>query len=350
MSPIFRVCLAALLFAPAHAFALGEELFGNAPRVKQPEWAEGVLDVVNLKSRVYLQWVNGNESFFYQGDAAALAEALKAFAAVKDEGKSVVLLPGTGSTKSFQGKPVAFDWRLHVPSGIYRAMTKETHPELTIYVPAAKPGLLADRPAAERAVADLDAAVFADREAAEAALRKLGRSAKPVLTTALAGKPTAEQKRRLDKLLKDLPGIDLGDLALPKDLTVYGPDDLVERRTKGLSDPDTTRRALNVNALAALAPFDPDVVPKLVKLLDATNHEYVRRMAAYALGAAGGLAKSALPALKAGTDDPDKNVADAFKTAVEQIENAKELPAETVATTKAVLGDIREWKKGREKK
>jgi hypothetical protein len=48
--------MAAFLATPTTALALSsvQETFGNAPVVKQPEWAEGVLDVVNLKSRVYL--------------------------------------------------------------------------------------------------------------------------------------------------------------------------------------------------------------------------------------------------------------------------------------------------------
>src|SRR5947209_17359605 len=79
------------LALPATAFALGEERFGNAPAVKQPDWASGVLDVVNLDSRVYSQWVNGNENFFYRGNARALNEALRKYAAVKDDVRRLIL-------------------------------------------------------------------------------------------------------------------------------------------------------------------------------------------------------------------------------------------------------------------
>src|SRR3990172_8317782 len=95
------------------AFALGEEQFGNAPRVEQPDWAPGVLDVVNLESRVYLKWVNGNENFFYGGAVEALGEALKKFAAVQAEVKEVVVRPGPGETRTFDGRPVVCDWQLH---------------------------------------------------------------------------------------------------------------------------------------------------------------------------------------------------------------------------------------------
>jgi hypothetical protein len=348
--PVRLLVVFALLAVPVPVFALGEEAFGNAPRVKQPQWADGVLAVVNMKSRVYLQWVNGNETFFYRGDAKALNEALRLFAEIKDGGKSIVLLPGSGETKTFQGKEVPYDWSLHVPGGIHRAISKETHPVLTVYVKAAKPGPLADPKAAGKWIADLDDPIFRNREAAEAALRKLGRPAKPVLRSALAGPISAEQKRRIESLLKDLSDVDVSELVIPKGATVIGADDLVKEYKKGLADTDTTRRALNVDRLAKLAAYDADVVPTLIKLVASANHEYVRRMAAYGLGTAGTLAKSALPALKASLDDPDQNVAAACKTAVNQIENAKPVPAADGKLTGAILDDIRELTKERKKK
>src|SRR6516162_10429648 len=99
MKTVAGVIVVGLLLAlPATALALATETFGNAPAVKQPDWAEGVLDVVNLKSRVYSQWVNGNENFFYRGDAQALNEALRKYAAVKADVRQLILLPGSGKT------------------------------------------------------------------------------------------------------------------------------------------------------------------------------------------------------------------------------------------------------------
>src|SRR5262249_23940339 len=112
------VVAAALLVFPTSVLALCEERFGKAPVVKQPEWAEGVLDVANLQCRVYSQWVNGNENFFFKGDARALNEALKKYAAVKADERQLILLPGRGNARSFGGKDVEFVWKLHVPSGI----------------------------------------------------------------------------------------------------------------------------------------------------------------------------------------------------------------------------------------
>jgi len=82
-----RICagiaIATLLLAlPSAVFALATETFGNAPAVNQPEWAKGIIDVVNLDSRVYSVWVNGNENFYYSGDARALNEAIKKYGAI----------------------------------------------------------------------------------------------------------------------------------------------------------------------------------------------------------------------------------------------------------------------------
>jgi hypothetical protein len=342
----------ALLAAPASALALGTETFGNAPQVKQPQWAEGVVEVVNLQSRVYCRWVNGDESFYYQGDARALNEALKAFAAIKDDARVVVLRPGKAETKSFQGKVVAYDWDLHVPSGIYRAMLKETHAVLTVYVRAAKPAAPADRKAAEKWIADLDDSVFRTRDAAEAELRKLGRSAKPVLQAALLGKPSAEQKARLERLLKELTDYDAGDLAIPKGLTVLGVDDLIVQYAKGSDELSGTPREFAYHRMAALTSYGEAVMPTFAKLLGPDQNATIRYNVVEALGKAGGLAKAALPTLKACLDDKDTHLAAKCKAAIEQIEVAKESPtaADETNVTKAILDDIRELKKGREKK
>jgi hypothetical protein len=52
-------------------------------------------------------------------------------------------------------------------------------------------------------VAKLDAAAFADREAAAAAIRELGDAAAPVLRTLVKGKLSAEQAGRVERLLAE---------------------------------------------------------------------------------------------------------------------------------------------------
>src|SRR3979490_2564344 len=126
--------LSLYLALPATLLALGMETFGNAHAVEQHDWAGGVVDVVNLKSRVFSQWVNGNENFFYRGNAQALTEALRQYAAVKDDLRQLILMPRSGKTHTFDRKTVDFTWQLHVPSGIYKSVTKNSHPVMTVYV------------------------------------------------------------------------------------------------------------------------------------------------------------------------------------------------------------------------
>src|SRR5262249_31132830 len=147
---------ALLLTLPASVLALGTETFGNAPVVRQPEWSDGVLEVVNLKSRVYSVWVNGNEQFFYRGNAEALNEALRKFAAIASDLHEVIILPGTGKPQSFRGEKIDFDWQLHVPSGIYKAVTKKKDVVLTVFVPDPPAKQLRDRKQIDQWIEELD--------------------------------------------------------------------------------------------------------------------------------------------------------------------------------------------------
>src|SRR5262245_44235735 len=192
MKLVVGTALATLLLAsPARALALATETFGNAPTVKQPDWAEGVLGVVNLKSRVYSYWVNGNENFFYRGDAQALSEALRQFAAVKDDVRQLILLPGAGKAQSLRGQAIAFDWQFHVPSGIYKAVSGRKHAVLTVYISALKPRPL-ERKQVEKWLGELHSDSFKIRERAGQELQKLGNDAKPFLREALRGQPPLE--------------------------------------------------------------------------------------------------------------------------------------------------------------
>jgi hypothetical protein len=334
-----------LAFPPA-ALALGEEQFGNAPRVKQPGWAEGVLDVVNLKSRVYSQWVNGNENFYYRGDARAVNEALRKYAAVKDYARRLILLPGRGTAHTFGGKPVAFDWQLHVPSGIYRAVTGRKHAEMTVYVNAARPRGAPARKLVERLIGGLDADSFATRQKAEEELRKLGDDAKPFLREALKGRPALEGRRRIERLMQALPGFDVDDLEVPKGLTLVGVDELLAAHFKGLTDADIHVCGGAIHGLSTLAAYSDKVVPALTGMLSKGKNEYVRRVAAASLARLGAKAKAALAALKEGLGDPDANVRAAFEAAIRQIEKARDEPgkADEARRNLSILKDINELK------
>ena len=323
--PANVMALTLLLMLPVSVFALGTETFGNAPAVKQPEWADGVIDVVNLKSRVYSHWVNGNESFYYQGNAEALSEALRAFAAVKDEVRQLILMPGAGKTHTFRSKPIEFHWQLHVPSGIYREATQRKHAVMTVYLSGVKPRPL-DRKRVEPWLGDLESDSFQVREKATEELQKLGNDAKPFLRAALKTDLALETRRRIESLLERLRDLDVSDLEIPKGVAVVTVDDLLAVHLQGLNSANKHVASMAMQDLSRLASFSDKVVPALTGMLAKDKNEYLRRIAAGCLGHIGIAAKPAAPMLKQGLDDPDANIRATFQAALEQLENAKADP------------------------
>src|SRR5438270_40486 len=130
---------ALFLGLPTAAFALRFEAFGNQAMSGDPDRAQGVVEVINLPSRVYCQVGDGPHNYYFRGHARALQEALGKFARIKDQSRQLILLPGPAQTHSFDGKPVEFDWQLNVSSGRYRAIFKEHPAVLRVYVNLQKP-------------------------------------------------------------------------------------------------------------------------------------------------------------------------------------------------------------------
>jgi hypothetical protein len=341
-----------LLTLPVTALALSFESFGNAPLDRQTGWAEGVLDVVNLKSRVYSFYGGvGNLIFFYQGDARDLNEAIRKFAAIKADERRLILLPGRGKTHSFDKKAIDVDWRLHAPAGRYQKVVRNKHAVLTAYINAEKPRGALDRKKVQKWIANLDDDTFATREAASRELEKLGVTVKPLLRETLKGRPSPEVCRRINVLLARLKGFDVDDLEVPDGVTVVTAGELLTAYLKDLSSADQTRCGEAMWGLVELAPHSEKVVPALTAMLDKGKSEYIRRVAAVCLGNIGVPARSALPALKAGLGDPDTNVRGAFQRTIDQIEAAREESGrdEEVKKRLAILKDLDEWKKGRGK-
>src|SRR3989442_6623973 len=88
----FAIAAVFLALAPRQAPGMGQETFGNAPVSEQPEWKKGVLAVVNGSTRIYSQWINGNETFFFLGRADAVNTALERFSKIQDEVPEVGVL------------------------------------------------------------------------------------------------------------------------------------------------------------------------------------------------------------------------------------------------------------------
>jgi hypothetical protein len=300
-----------------------------------------------LKSRVYSQWVNGNENFFYRGDAQALNEALRKYAVVKADVRQVILLPGSGKTQTFGRKTVDFDWQLHVPSGIYKAMTKRTHAVMTVYISARKTGAPVDRKKVEQWLRDLNSDSFETRERATRELEKLGRDAKSMLREALKAGPELEVRRRSEGLLAKLRGIDVGDLEIPKGITVVSVDELLAVHLKGLQSADSNVCAMAIHDLSVLAPYSDKVVPALAGMLGKGKNEYVRRVAASCLAHLGVKARPSIAALKEGMKDADANIRKEFQSAIDRIEKASDKAGQEdeVKNRLSILKEINAFKR-----
>jgi HEAT repeat protein len=342
------VCGALLLALPASALALYMEMFGNQPKVKQPDWADGVVDVVNLKSRVFCNDVNGNEHFFYRGNAAALKDALDKFATIKEEPRQLILLPGTGKTHAIIAKKdVDFDWQLHVPGGIFKGIYKDMRPTMTVFIPTLKPKTPRNPQEVKQWLTELDSSSFETREKARKQLQQLGNDAKPYLREALKSNPTLEARMRIEALLNPLQGFDVTDLHVPRGVTTVSVDELLAQHLKALKDGGRDDRAWAIGELRKLEPFSDQVVPALIEMLNKNQDEWHRRIAASSLAPMGFQAKSALPALREGLTDPDANVRKAFESAIAKLETATVQPGqeEEAKRYRAILEEIDEFKK-----
>src|SRR5262245_51384306 len=128
------------------ARALGTEELGNEPlSEKNYEAWKGIMPVVNDKARVYENWVNGNEHFYYRGGVKELNATLAHFAKVEVAHHVVVLRPGPGAGQRFDRTEIPCNWSLHVVGGLARRFAKDDiedlewqkDPVLTIYIAGA---------------------------------------------------------------------------------------------------------------------------------------------------------------------------------------------------------------------
>jgi HEAT repeats len=334
-----------LLATPSRVLALATEHFGNDPvPVGFLNLGHEALDLANLKSRLYWHEVNGDPTFFYEGNAAALNEALKKFAALPGGAREVVLLPGRGEGHNLTGdKKFGYDWWVNTPAGFHR----EGPPRLTVYVGAVAPVTPPDDKQLAQWIADLDSDTFTVREKAAEELARVGHAATTVLRKALADKPSAETRKRIEHLLEILRGIDLRDVKMPGGVMVLEVKDLLARYREGLKAGDPSARGYAVSDLGGLAAY-ADVVPDLVGVLKEEKAEYPRRCTAGALSRMGKKAEAALALLKAGLNDPDVNVRNAFEHAVKQIEEAKDdgPNKEHIERQRAILEGIGTFRKG----
>lgn len=322
------------------------EEFGAARELRRQDWPNSLVHAVNLDSRVYSLWDSGTDRLFYRGKARAVNEAMRKFAAVTGDHRPLVLVPGSGETHALSGKPVAFDWRLHVPGGLDKADSRKKHAVMTVHVSALKPRTV-EREHVEKWLRDLNSDSFATRTAAHDELQKLGNDAKPLLRAALQAPQTLEMRRRVEALLDRLPSFDLTDLEIPKGVVVLSVGDMIAQGLQELKDPDRNVRRRALQDLSDLARFSDKIVPALVEIFEKDKDIHIRQIAAVCLAHAGVQAKPALPTLKQGLDDPDANIRYTCQNALKRLASAEDPPdqAERIRQELAIAKEINEVKK-----
>ncbi len=265
--------LVAVLVVPVTTcLAVGTEEFGNGPL--SPEnyklW-KGIAEVINDKSRVYQNWVNGNEQMYFAGKVDDLNRVLKAFAAADMPVHEVVLRPDPGVTHSFDQTrgPIKFDWQLHVVGGVAASLIRSDKGEL------AWP--------------------------------------KNPRLTIHAG-----------------PDFPLEKLAAPKEVKLLSVEDQSTIARLAMDSTNQNVRGWSAGIVARLDNFDPANLAALERML-ADDSDWVRSNAAGSIGLFGSQAKSAIPALKDCLDRADANLRAAVKSAIETIEAAPDRTAEAKA-------------------
>jgi hypothetical protein len=333
--------LALLLTFPSAAFALAFEVVGNAPMARQGQWAPGVVDIVNLKTRVYAYLGDGQHIFYFRGDAAAVNEALRLYGSVRDDERKLILLPGSGKTKSFGQEPIPFACQLQVP-GSLRSKAHAT--VMTVYISGFKPRPVEAKPV-EKWLGDLNSEMFKTRDQASRELQKLGNDAKPFLSAALKPGSTLEARRRIEILLQKLSDLDVTDLEIPKGLTVVRIKEQVDKGLEALKSADRNVRAFAVWDLSPLAPYSERVVPALADVVKNDQDKDNRRIAAERLAIAAVHAKSAVAVLKKGLEDSDKTVRDACHNTLEVIDRVQVTPEQEEQTRRerAIAKEIDEF-------
>ncbi|MCC6490018.1 MAG: HEAT repeat domain-containing protein [Candidatus Hydrogenedentes bacterium] len=276
--------LCAVTSVAVHAAALGTEDFGDEP-LAAPNYAEWprILPLLNQPGRVYHSWVNGNEHFYYKGDTEALNNALAGFAATDAEVHEVILRPTAGIVKSFHGKEVAFDWLVHIQGGLSKHLG-------------------ADSPVFDRF---------------------------PTLTV----------------FLGDMD-IELDEISVPEGVALLDVTAMRERYLTGLADADKETRGYAAMFLAELDRDRAESAKAIASLLEDPD-DWVRCMAASALGRMGKAAEPCLPALRAGSENTanSERARTTCTEAASAIEKAAPPSPESIARQDALNGRIQQFVK-----
>ena len=250
--------------AAQDARGLGTETVGNEPLsdANYTDW-KGIVPVINDKARVYSNWVNGNERFFYKGTTADLNAALAHFAKIEVKQHEVLLRPGPGVAHTFGRKEIPHNWELHIHGGISKHL-------LTL-------------------------------DKGEEIWNK-----DPRLTIYTGG------------------DIDLAKLEIPKGVTLLDIPTLSKRVAAGIAaSKDKTVRGWGCGELASLDHFSGENLKAVAKMLDDSDN-WVRLNAAGSLPQFGKKAAPHLPALRECLVSDDQRLKEGAQAAIVEIEQAED--------------------------
>lgn len=277
-----------LSLIPVKSFALGTEEFGDEQlsAANYTQWP-GLFELASDKTRVYSNWVNGHETFYFAGNTDQLNEALKQFAAIKIEKHEVLIRPGPGKAHSFNRERIIdCNWNVEVYGGISaHVVGKEKGDHFW--------------------------------------------STDPTMTIWTGG------------------GIDLAKIKFPEGVTVVGVNEKSARAREGLDSKDQTVRGWGLLLLPDLNPYHEENYKAVEKLLK-DEVSWVRLCAAGGIKQFGPLAKPALPLLREAEKSDDAQLKKAAAEAIAAIEAAPENEA-AAKEFNAAVEQIAELKAGLEK-
>lgn len=95
------------------------QLFGDMgeyttklPLLQNPQWPEGLADMLNCPGRVYGLSYNFADSFFFVGDSADFNDFIARYGKLEGLSHKLTLVAGPGEIRPFNGGPIPYDWAI----------------------------------------------------------------------------------------------------------------------------------------------------------------------------------------------------------------------------------------------